>query len=195
MTSIGAGPARQGAQIHKRIDHCANQIPTQNVQGRMLDRLRVVCPRFLGRARALFVKREFGWAALTAKLLQPRRTTGILLTVLSLVTLAYRTGVPVQSTRLLASLGLLQMWHATEHEVILLQNRVRADYQSVQLLYQLTRQIRNLPEQPRICEQRAMPNLDPCKAIEQAESPEGRTPDPAALGMARNWLPCSLSLN
>jgi len=131
--STGTRPATGGAQIHKWIDNCANQFHTQYVQGRMFDRVLVVCRKFSARIRELLAKR-----------VQPQWTTRIVLAVLLLMILAHRAGMAVPS-------GLLRTWHAAEHEIILLKDRAQEDYQSLQLIYQATRQIRNLQEQQTAC--------------------------------------------
>ena len=153
VTSTGTRLAMERAQIHKFIDHCANQVHAQNVHGRMFNSFLVVCRRFPGRTRELFAKWKF-CQELTTKWLWSRGMTGIVMTVLSLVTLAHRTGVPVQPLDSLAPFGLIRTWKAAEHKIIRLKNRAREDYQSLQLIYQVARRIRNLQEQQEICEQR-----------------------------------------
>jgi hypothetical protein len=168
VTSTEIGPATGKTQIHNFIYHCANQARTQNVQGRMFDCLLVACRQFRDRAKELFAEQEFG-RELTARWLRPRGTTAVMMTFLSLVTLAYCTGVPVQHLDQRAHYGLIRIWSTAEHKLIQLQNRARQDYQSLQLIYQMTRQIRNLPEPQELCKRR----------------------DRATKAIARNRLPCS----
>jgi hypothetical protein len=193
VTSIGTRQATARTQIHKLIDSWANQVRTNNVYRRMFDRLREGCRRFLGRARELFAKLEF-CRELTARRLPPRWTAGIVM-VLSLASLAHRTGVPVQTTDRSAPFSLISVWKAAERDVIRLQNRVREDYQSLQLVYQVARRIRNLPGQPEICEQQVTPRLDRCRVTEQGREAKDGTTDRAAQAMAWNRLRCSFSLD
>jgi hypothetical protein len=191
VTSTGTGQATEKTQIHNFIDNSANQVHAQNVQGRMFGCLLVVCQRFLGRARELFAEQEFG-RELTARWLRPRGTTAIAMAVLSFLTLAHRTGVPVQHMDQRAPFGLIRIWSAAEHEVIHLQKRVREDYQGLQLIYQMARRIRNLPEPKELYEQRATPGSNQCR-ITNREAAKGRAPERAAKAIARNRLLCSFS--
>jgi hypothetical protein len=185
VTNTEIEPVTDRTQICKLISSVANQFHTKNVYWHMFDRLLVVCRRFLGRARELFAEREF-CRELTSKWLYPRWSTAVVLMALSLLIPVHRAGAPVQPIDRISSFGLTKLWNVAESGMIRLKDRAQGDYQSLQFIYQLSRQIRNLQEQQEVCERRG---------TEHEGTAKGRSFYPTANAMARNRLLCSVSFD
>jgi len=188
VTNPAANPATERAESHELVNNCTNQVHSSNVHRRMFHHLLVVCQGLPGRVQALATKRP-SCRKLTTKWLRPRRTTGIVLTMLFSVTLAHRTGVLAPLMDWQVPFGLSRVWKATEHEVIRLRNRAREDYQTLWLAYCLTRQLRSLQEQPAGGEQQTKRHGEQCRVTEFQEPIKGSTPCPVVPTIARNRLP------
>jgi hypothetical protein len=139
-----------------------NQIQLRNVQGRMFHRLLATGRELSGRVRK--------WM-----------TTKLLLAGLLLVTLAYRTGMPIPPLNRQVVAGFQQVWSDTKQEAIRFQSRVRMDYQAVWLAYSVTRQFTNVQAQP------AKRSWEQCHLTETPEIIQGRMLNSAVPSVARNW--------
>ena len=187
MTDRDVKAAAERIQSNKWLVHGPNQIQIRNVQRRMFPRLLVLCREGPGRVQKLVIKRTAG-RELLSNGWRPRAATGTLLALLFLFTLAYRIGAP---TRLLDWPGpssLDRVWSITEQAAIRLQNRARADYQTVWLAYCFTRQLINLEEQPARDRQPAKRSWEQCRLTEPSVTIQCRTPEPATTNRLRDCV-------